>query len=69
MCIEFKWTSVEQETFEDIKQTGAKETLLVHPHFNIHFDIHIYASNYLIGAVIIQEVKPIVFNSHKLTGI
>ena len=53
---------------EEIKQTVRKETLLVYQNFNKRFDIHIDAKKYQIGAVIIQDDKPIDFHSHKLTG-
>ena len=59
MCVVFKWTYIEQESFEEIKQIVSKETLLVYLNFNNIFDIYTYASNYQLGAVIIQEGNPI----------
>ena len=69
VCINFKWTSAEQEVFEVIKQIVAKETLVVYPNFHKRFDIHIDTSDYQLGAVICQERKLIVFYSCKITGL
>ena len=41
----FKWTSVEQKSFTDIKHIFARDTLLEYPDFNEIFDIHMYASD------------------------
>ena len=41
---------------------------MIYPDFNEHFDIHTDASNFQLGAVIIQNGKPIDFCSRKLTG-
>ena len=35
----FKWTKVEQETFNEIKRIVARDTLLTYPHFNKTFKI------------------------------
>ena len=40
----------------------------MYPDFNELSDIHTYASNHQLGAVIIQNVKPIAFYRLKLTG-
>ena len=59
VSVEFQWISVEQEAFDEIKQIAGKVTLLLYPNFNICFDIHTYTSKHKLGAVIIQEGKPI----------
>ena len=64
---EFKWTEVEQKSFDEIKCTFAHNTLLAYPDFNKHFDIHTDTSDNQLGAVIIHEAKPIAFYSRKLT--
>ena len=43
------------------KKIVEKEKLLVYPNFNKRFGINKGASNYQLGAVIIQEFKPITF--------
>ena len=43
------------------------DTLLTYTDFNDTFKIHTDASNFQLGAVIIQKGKPIAFHSRKLT--
>ena len=57
------WT----ESFDEIKHIVARDTLLIYPDFNQPFDIHTDSSDFQIGAVIIQDVKPIAFYSRKRT--
>ena len=64
----YKWTELEQKAFNYIKRDVSQNTLLSYPDFNTRFDIHIYARDYQLGAVIIQNGKPIVFYGQKLTG-
>ena len=64
----FKWTAVEQKTFEDIKSIVAHNTLFSYPDFNEKFDIHTDASDYQIGDVIIQADKHISLYNRKLNG-
>ena len=63
-----KWTDVEQKPFDKIKQIFARNTLLIYPDFNARFDIHTYASDFKLGAEMIQEGKPISLYRRKLTG-
>ena len=65
---EFKWTNVEQDSFNKIKQIMAYDTLLTYTYFNEIFKIRINAIAFQLGAVIIQKVKSIAFYSRKLTG-
>ena len=55
-------------SFDEIKIVVEKDILLAYPNFNKRFNIHTYASDYQIGAVIIQEGIPIVFYIQNLTG-
>jgi len=48
------------------KRVIAKEMLLAYPNFNEPFQIHTDASHYQLGAVVLQEGKPIAFYSRKL---
>ena len=66
--VKFKWTGVEQKDFDDIKRAVSQDTLLAYMDFNERFYIHTDARNYQLGAVIIQNSKPIDFYSRKLTG-
>ena len=49
----FKWTDVEQKSFDDNNRTVAHNTLLAYPDLNKCFDIHTDVSDYQLGAVII----------------
>ena len=45
----------------------ARDTLLTYPHFNENFKIRTNASDFKLGAVIIQKGGPISFYSKKYT--
>ena len=62
----FKWETEQQQAFEAIKRTLAREVTLAYPDFNIPFDIHTDASDTQLGAVISQRGRPIAFYSRKL---
>ena len=51
-----------------MKHLIAKETLFAYPDFNKKFTIHTDASDFQLGAVIMQENKPLAFFSCKLTS-
>ena len=50
-----------------MKRIMARETLLAYPDFNKEFHIYTDASNIQLGAVIVQEGRPVAFFSRKLT--
>jgi RNase H-like domain found in reverse transcriptase len=58
--VPFKWTEKYQNSFED-KKIVAQEVLLNYPNFSITFDIYTDASEKLLGAVIMQNNRPIAF--------
>jgi hypothetical protein len=65
----FVWHDKEQKAFEDIKATISRETLLAYPDFLK--DFHIYtdsSSDYQLGAVIMQNDRPLAFYSRKLNS-
>ncbi len=64
--VPFKWTEVHQEAFEEMKRVISHETMLTFPDFNKPFHIFTDASNYQLGAVIMQEGAPIAFYSRKM---
>ena len=66
--VKFIWTKIEQYLFEEIKRILAHGVLLDYPDFNVEFNIHTNVSDLQLGAVIIQNVKPIGFYSRKLMG-
>ena len=50
-----------------MKTLIAKETILTYPDFSKKFTIHTDASDVQMGAVIMQEGKPLAFYSQKLS--
>jgi hypothetical protein len=62
----WKWTKECAEAFESIKRSIARETLLNFPDFNKEFHIYTDASDFQLGAVIMQDNKPLAFYSRKL---
>ena len=65
--MKFKWTKTEQDNFEEIKRIVAHDTLLAYPDFNEKIKIHTDASKVQLGAVIIQNDKPIDLYCKKIT--
>ena len=64
----FKWTDVEQKAFDEIKEHISSESLLTHPDFNKPFDVYTDASDRQLGAVILQEGRPIAHFSRTLNA-
>ncbi len=64
----WQWDSIHQEAFDSVIKTITKEVILVYPDFTKPFDIYTDASTKQLGAVIIQDNRPIVFFSWKLSG-
>ena len=48
----FKWTEVHEHSFNEMKRTMARETLLAFPDFNKPFEIHTDTNKGQIGAII-----------------
>ncbi len=63
----WEWGEKQQSAFEEVKKTISQETLLNFPDFNKEFHIYTDASDYQLGAVIMQDNKPLAFYSRKLT--
>jgi hypothetical protein len=66
--VKFEWHSSHQQAFEKIKKVIGTEVLLCYPDFNKSVLFHLYtdASDHQLGAVIMQDKKPIAFYSRKL---
>jgi len=64
----FKWTNEEQQAFEEIKNHITAESLLTYPNFNKPFDVYTDASDRQLGAVILQDGKPIAHFSRTLNA-
>jgi hypothetical protein len=66
--VKWRWGEEEQEAFDAIKKVVSRETLLSFPQFDKPFHVYTDASNYQLGAVIVQEGKPLAFYSRKLNS-
>jgi hypothetical protein len=66
--VKFEWHSSHQLVFDKIKKVIETEVLLCYPDFNMPVLFHLYtdASDHQLGAVIVQDKKPITFYSRKL---
>ena len=64
----FIWGDEQQRSFEAMKTVMSQEALLTFPDFSKPFHIYTDASKYQLGAVIMQENKPIAFYSRKLNS-
>ena len=65
----FYWSSVHQEAFDNVKATLACDVVLAYPDFSKEFELYTDASARQLGAVIVQENRPIAFFSHKLSEV
>jgi hypothetical protein len=63
----WRWDSIHQQAFENVKAAIAKETVLAYPDFLNPFEIYMDASSTQLGAVITQDNRPIAFFSRKLS--
>jgi hypothetical protein len=61
----WKWESIHQQAFDNVKATIAKEVVLAYPDFTKPFEICTDASPTQSGAVITQGNRPIAFFSRK----
>jgi hypothetical protein len=64
----FKWEEAQDKAFQEIKKLISKNTMLIFLLFNKVFEIHMDASDYQLGSVIIQDQKPTAFYSEILTA-
>jgi hypothetical protein len=62
-AITYEWKEACDEAFETFKGILVKAPVLKLPDFEIHSD----ASNFTIGGVIVQDGRPVAFESKKLS--
>ena len=71
MCSEkskFIWGPEQQKAFDEAKIIVSRETMLSFPDFTKEFHVYTDASDRQLGAVIMQDDKPLAFYSRKLNG-
>jgi hypothetical protein len=66
--VKYKWGEEQHKAFDEINQKVIQETLLAFSDFEKEFHVYTDASNRQVGAVIMQEVKPLAFYSRKLNS-
>ena len=64
----FIWGPEQQKAFDTIRKIISRETLLAFPDFNKEFHIYTDASAYQLGAVIMQDDRPLAFYSRKMNA-
>jgi hypothetical protein len=62
----YEWEGACDKAFETLKGILEKALVLKLPDFDKDFEIHSDASNFVIGGVLVQEGRPVVFESKKL---
>ena len=60
------WDEKCQQAFEDLKKAIIEKPVLALPDHTKVFEVHTNASDFAIGGVLMQERRPIGFESHKL---
>jgi hypothetical protein len=66
-AITYKWEGACDEAFETLKGILVKVPVLKLPDFDKDFEIHFDAFYFAIGGVLVQEGRPVAFESKKLS--
>ena len=64
----FHWTPIHQKAFDAMKALMVEDVLVCYPDHNLSFHICTDASDYQLGAVILQQTVPVAFYFCKLSS-
>ena len=64
----FKWTPCHDEALKEMKAIITADAMNAFPDYSIPFHVYTDASDFQLGAAIIQQQKPIAYYSKKLTS-
>ena len=64
----FQWMPVHQKEFEQMKALISTDTLLAYPDPTKPYDVESDVSNYHLGSVIKQNIRPVAYFSRKLNS-
>jgi hypothetical protein len=65
--VTYEWEEACNKAFETLKGILVKVSVLKLPDFDKDFEIHSDASDFAIGGVLVQEGRPVAFESKKLS--
>ena len=64
----FSWTEEMEESFRKMKAILSMDALSAYPDHNKRYDVYTDASDYQMGAVLMQEGRPVAYFSRKLNS-